>query len=210
MQFALERRRARRGHAGGPASVLGRGGASAAWRGAGVQDGIAMSRYRPPTPRSSPYITPDGYRALGSELQDLWQRRREVVVHLTAAAAEGDRSENAEYIYRKKQLRELDRRIGYLQRRLPVLEVVAREPGTATRVYFGAWVTLCDEVQRESRFRIVGADEFDPERNWISVDAPMARALLGRAVDDEVLVDTPEGTRRWWIVAVDYRAADHA
>lgn len=164
-----------------------------------------MSRHRPPTPRSSPYITPHGYRALGSELQELWQRRREVVVHLAAAAAEGDRSENAEYLYRKKQLRELDRRIGYLQRRLPELQVVAREPGASTRVFFGAWVTLCDDAQCESRFRIVGADEFDPARNWISVDAPMARALLGREAGDEVLVDTPEGTRRWWIVAVDYR-----
>lgn len=167
-----------------------------------------MSRYRPPTPRSSPYITQAGYRALGSELQALWQRRREVVVHLTAAAAEGDRSENAEYIYRKKQLRELDRRIGYLQRRLPVLQVVTRQPAAHARVFFGAWVTLCDEEQQQSRFRIVGADEFDPTRNWISVDAPLARALLGREVDDEVQVRTPEGARRWWIVAVDYDASD--
>ena len=104
-----------------------------------------MSRYRPPAPRASPYISEDGHRALRAELDELWQRRREVVIHLSAAAAEGDRSENAEYIYRKKQLREIDRRVGYLQRRLPVLEVVRSAPPDRARVFFGAWVTLCNE-----------------------------------------------------------------
>ena len=163
-----------------------------------------MSRYRPPAPKASPYITREGYKALHEEIDGLWSRRREVVAHLAAAAAEGDRSENAEYIYRKKQLRELDRRIGYLQRRLPVLEVVETAANGRDKVYFGAWVTLADEQQVEVRYRIVGADELDPARNWISVDAPVARALLGRAVDDEVRVSTPDGGRTWWVIGVEY------
>lgn len=166
-----------------------------------------MSRYRPPAPRSSPYITADGYRALNDELDGLWARRREVVVHLSAAAAEGDRSENAEYIYRKKQLRELDRRIGYLQRRLPKLKVVDRAPDSG-RVFFGAWVTLCNEAGETVCYRIVGADEFDPARNWISVDSPMARALLKHVPDDEVEVHTPEGPVTWFVEAIRYREPD--
>ena len=162
-----------------------------------------MSRYRPPAARPSPYITAEGYRALGEELDTLWVRRREVVVHLSAAAAEGDRSENAEYIYRKKQLRELDRRIGYLQRRLPVLKVVDRSPG-GEQVFFGAWVRLGSEAGDEVCYRIVGADEFDPARNWISVDSPMARALLKHRVDDEVEVHTPAGPALYWVISVTY------
>ena len=165
-----------------------------------------MSRYRPPAPKSSPYITAIGFRALNDELQSLWSRRREVVVHLSAAAAEGDRSENAEYIYRKKQLRELDRRIGYLQRRLPLLKVSSALPADRERVFFGATVSLCDEAMQETEVRIVGADEFDPARNWISVDSPMARALLKRTVDDEVQVSTPRGVNTYCIVAVNYVA----
>ncbi len=166
-----------------------------------------MSRYRPPAPKSSPYITARGWRALNDELQQLWERRREVVTHLAAAAAEGDRSENAEYIYRKKQLRELDRRIGYLQRRLPVLKVVEDRAAGREQVFFGAWVTLADVEDRQVRYRIVGADELDPKRNWISVDSPMARALLRRAVDDEVEVRTPDGSAVYWIVSIHYGEA---
>ena len=163
-----------------------------------------MPRYRPPAPPTSPYITEDGHRALRAELDELWRRRREVVTHLSAAAAEGDRSENAEYIYRKKQLREIDRRVGYLQRRLPVLKVVRSAPPDRKRVFFGAWVTLGNEAGEEREFRIVGADELDPARNWISVDSPMARSLLKRGVDDEVTVETPEGPVTWWVLAVRY------
>ena len=152
-----------------------------------------MSRYRPPAAKSSPYITDAGYQRLRSELDALWTSRREVVTALTAAAAEGDRSENAEYIYRKKQLREMDRRIGYIQRRLPVLKVVKDPPASSEQVFFGAWVTLGTEQGNEHRYRIVGADEIDPNEGWISVDSPMARALLGRRLDDEVTVDTPQG-----------------
>ena len=166
-----------------------------------------MGRYRPPAARKSPYITAEGFAALRSEARDLWKRRREVVAALSAAAAEGDRSENAEYIYRKKQLRELDRRIRYLQKRLPELNVVERPPGDAGRVFFGAWVTLEDETGGEQTVRIVGADEFDPAKHWISVDAPMARALLKRGLDDEVEVRTPAGVRRFVVVAIRYAEA---
>lgn len=127
-----------------------------------------------------------------------------MVRHLAAAAAEGDRSENAEYIYRKKQLREIDRRIRYLEKRLPALKVVDRPPEGTGQVFFGAWVTLEDADGGETVYRIVGADEFDPKRNWISVDSPMARALLRRRVDDEVGVETPGGRVERVIVRVSY------
>lgn len=167
-------------------------------------DTTQVSRYQAPSPKGSPYITEDGYRALCDEMDALLARRRDVVVHLSAAAAEGDRSENAEYIYRKKQLREMDRRIGYLQRRLPSLTVVKKRPDNPTRVRFGASVTLCDELDEEHDYRIVGTDESDPSRGRISVDSPMARALLNREVEDEVRVQTPKGMMTYRIVAVQY------
>ncbi|MDT8450211.1 MAG: transcription elongation factor GreB [Wenzhouxiangellaceae bacterium] len=163
-----------------------------------------MSRWKPPQPRSSPYITAEGLARLKDELKQLWGDRREVVVALTAAAAEGDRSENAEYIYRKKQLREMDRRIRYLQKRIGELKPVGEAPDDVGKVFFGARVAVEDEDGDEIRYRIVGADEIDPERNWISVDSPLARALLGKAPDEEVEVRTPSGTRRIVIVDVDY------
>ena len=164
-----------------------------------------MGRYRPPAPPKSPYITRQGYLALQAEEKGLWEKRREVVTHLAAAAAEGDRSENAEYIYRKKQLREMDRRIRYLQVRLPKLKVVEPNPANPDQVFFGAWVTLADAEGEEVRYRIVGPDEFDPKRNWISVDSPMARALLKRALDDEIRVQLPEGEAWFEIVEIDYQ-----
>jgi transcription elongation factor GreB len=157
--------------------------------------------------RRSPYITPAGLRTLEAEAHELWRRRREVVVHLSAAAAEGDRSENAEYIYRKKQLRELDWRIRYLQKRLPELEVVTRRADSATdRVYFGASVELENEQAESVIYRIVGSDELAPERGWISIDSPVAKALLRRQVDDEVTVHTPSGDKTYWITAISYGA----
>ena len=163
-----------------------------------------MSRWRPPSPKSSPYITAEGAERLESELKALWMRRADVTQHLAAAAAEGDRSENAEYIYRKKELREIDRRIRYLQKRLPSLTVVRELPGNRDRVFFGALVTLEDEDGRESIFRIVGADEIDTQQGWISIDSPMARALLKKSVEDEVIVITPSGPVNWFIVGVRY------
>ena len=130
--------------------------------------------------------------------------RREVTVAVTAAAAEGDRSENAEYIYRKKQLREIDRRIRYLQKRLDVDKVVQSAPPDRNRVFFGAEVTLEQDDGTRVRYRIVGADETDTGRDWISIDSPIARALLGKSLDDEVDVPTPGGQRSLWIVAVEY------
>jgi transcription elongation factor GreB len=166
-----------------------------------------VSRYRAPAAPGSPYITRAGWDALHAEQDALWRRRREVVGHLAAAAAEGDRSENAEYIYRKKQLREMDRRIRYLQKRLPALKVVDSPPEGTQQVFFGAWITLAGATGAEVVYRIVGADEFDPKRNWISIDSPMARALLGGRVDDHVTVDTPGGRVSLVILAVRY--ADH-
>lgn len=163
-----------------------------------------------PAVRKSPYITAAGFQALQDEQRDLWSRRHVVVSALAAAAAEGDRSENAEYIYRKKQLRELDRRLRYLQKRLPELKVVDRAPAACDRVFFGAWVTLADAAGGEVTYRIVGADEFDPKRCWISVDSPMARALLKRAVDEEFVVRTPAGESRYCVLEVRYGAAQDA
>lgn len=163
-----------------------------------------MGRYRPPQPKQSPYITRAGYQRLEAESKTLWVRRREVTRALAAAAAEGDRSENAEYIYRKKELRELDRRIRYLQKRLPDLKVVDTVPSNPEQIFFGALVELEGEDSNPVTYRIVGPDEFDPERGWISMDAPLARALLKRHVDDEVRVQTPAGERRYWVLSVTY------
>jgi transcription elongation factor GreB len=164
-----------------------------------------MGRWRPPPKRSSPYITPEGESALREELKELWQlRRQEVVPALQAAAAEGDRSENAEYIYRKKQLGEIDRRVRYLSRRLDVIEVVRLKPPDRNKVHFGATVTLEYESGEEVIYRIVGADEIDPSRGYISVDSPVARALLGRTAGDEVQLELPEGPTSVAILRVAY------
>lgn len=163
-----------------------------------------MSRYRPPRPPSSPYITAAGYRVLETELKALWERRAEVVKHLAAAAAEGDRSENAEYQYRKKELRGIDARIGYLQRRMPKLKVVAATPPDTGKVFFGATVELEDDDGAIAVYRIVGSDETDAARGHISVDSPLARALIGRGLDDEVEVATADGRRRCLVIDIRY------
>lgn len=164
-----------------------------------------MGRWRPPAEKSSPYITSDGKRVLQKELDGLWEARKEVTQAITAAAAEGDRSENAEYIYRKKQLREMDRRIRYLQKRIPDLIAIDTVPDDPNKVFFSATVTLENEDGKESRYRIVGADEFDPKKNWISMDSPMAKALMGKSLDDEINVETPSGKHSYYIVAVSYK-----
>lgn len=163
-----------------------------------------MGRYRPPAPKSSPYITRNGYTALQNELRLLWKRRGGVTRALNAAAAEGDRSENAEYIYRKKELREIDRRVRYLQKRLPELNVVRHPPSDPQRVFFGAWVTLEDDRGEVRTYRIVGADELDPGKGWISMDSPLARALMRKALDEEVSVNTPGSVLRYVITEVRY------
>ncbi len=165
-----------------------------------------MGRYRPPQPKPSLYITAQGFERLQTELDELWKRRHHVTAALSAAAAEGDRSENAEYIYRKKELREIDRRIRYLQKRLPDIKVVREPPTDRSRIFFGAWVTLEDDDGNETRFRIVGPDEIDPKSGLISIDSPMAKALLKKAVDDDVEVHTPKGVMIYYISAVEYPA----
>lgn len=163
-----------------------------------------MSRYRPPQPKASPYITLEGYAAMQQEEKALWQRRQLVTKAVTAAAAEGDRSENAEYIYRKKELREIDRRIRYLQKRLPDLKIVDTIPDNPRQAFFGAWVTLQDEQDDEHTYRIVGPDEFDSKEEYISMDSPMARALIKKEIGDDVIVQTPGGELHYCIMDVRY------
>ena len=153
-----------------------------------------MGRYRPPVPKGSPYITPEGKNKLMQELRYLSDTHRpEVTKALGEAAAEGDRSENAEYIYRKKQLREIDRRIRYLVKRLEVLKSVDQKPADQEKVFFGAWIELLNEDDEKVRYRIVGPDEIDTKNGLISVDSPLARAMLKKTVGDEVYVRTPKG-----------------
>ncbi|MEJ2315337.1 MAG: transcription elongation factor GreB [Gammaproteobacteria bacterium] len=163
-----------------------------------------MGRYRPPAPKKSPYITARGMERLRHEEKALWLRRRDVTKALSAAAAEGDRSENAEYIYRKKELREIDRRIRYLQKRLPDLKVVTGLPDNPEQVFFGAWVTIEDSQGEERTYRIVGPDEFDEVPEYISMDSPVARSLMKRHLDDEVRLETPGGDRTVWITEIRY------
>ena len=168
-----------------------------------------MSRYRPPAPKASPYITPEGAARLHAELDRLWHEERpEVVRALADAAAEGDRSENAEYIYRKKQLGGIDRRIRFLRKRLAVLKIVDRSPPGTEQVFFGAWVTVEDEAGSEARFRIVGPDEFDHAPGYISMDAPLARALLKRSPGDEITLELATGRKTWLLLEVSYEAPD--
>ena len=163
-----------------------------------------MSRYRPPAPPKSPYITKNGFQQLQAEEKTLWLKRRKVVTALSAAAAEGDRSENAEYIYRKKELRELDRRIRYLQKRLPNLNVISDKPSSLNQVFFSSIITLEDEQGEEITYRIVGPDEIDHQPHYISMDSPVAKALFKKHLDDEVVVDTPAGQLSYIIIAIDY------
>jgi transcription elongation factor GreB len=165
-----------------------------------------MSRYRIPQTPGSKYITPEGKKRLSDEFEFLWREKRpEVTAALAAAAAEGDRSENAEYIYRKKQLREIDSRIHHLKNRLEHIVVVDSAPSNESQVFFGAWVRLEDEQGSISEFRIVGPDEFDAAKNLISMDSPMARALMKKAEGDEVVVKRPKGDAVFVIRSVQYR-----
>ncbi|MEE2665824.1 MAG: transcription elongation factor GreB [Myxococcota bacterium] len=156
--------------------------------------------------KGSSYITPAGFRALQQELEQLWRvERPRVTREVSVAAAHGDRSENAEYIYGKKRLREIDRRLRFLQKRIDELTVVEPSPAQEGRVFFGAWVTLEDEAGREHVYRVVGPDEFDPARGWVSMDSPMGRALLGKGVDDEFEVRRPKGNASFTVSQIRYR-----
>lgn len=165
-----------------------------------------MSRWRPPQPGSTAIITPAGQARLKAELEDLWQRLRpEVVEALAAAAAEGDRSENAEYTYRKKQLGEIDRRVRYLSKRLQVLRVVTELPADRDVIYFGAWFETEDLVSGAiQRYRIVGPDETNVDLGHISIDSPLARAVLRKRVGDEFTAELPGGKGTFVVLEVSY------
>lgn len=168
-----------------------------------------MSRWRPPAEKSTALITRDGHARLKAELDELWRvRRPEVVKALAAAAAEGDRSENAEYTYRKKQLGEIDRRVRYLSKRLEALRVVDTAPTDRAAVFFGATVEVENITTGSngelSRYRIVGPDETNARLGWISVDSPLARAMLKKRADDEFEAQLPGGPQRFVIVDVSY------
>lgn len=164
-----------------------------------------MGRYRPPQKPGSKYITPEGFQRLREELDYLWKiKRPQITQTVREAAAQGDRSENAEYIYGKKQLREIDRRVRFLRGRLDLITVVDTPPSDPTRIFFGAWVELENEAGETRRYRIVGPDEIDPQRGYISMDAPVARALMKKTVDDEIIVNTPDGEAEFYITAVYY------
>ena len=142
----------------------------------------------------SNYITRNGWNVLDQELKFLWREERPKVTQaVSEAAALGDRSENAEYIYGKRRLREIDRRVRFLSKRLDVLQIVDYHPKQEGKIFFGAWVELENIDGELKQYRIVGCDEFDPQKNWISIDSPVARALIGKTVDDEIKVFTPAG-----------------
>jgi transcription elongation factor GreB len=165
-----------------------------------------MSRYKAPAKPGSRYITPEGLARLRAELDQLWKvERPQVTLAVAAAAAQGDRSENAEYTYGKKRLREIDARVRHLRRRLDGMVVVEQPPSDRNRIFFGAWVQLEDAAGATHRYRIVGPDEFDQAPGYISMDAPLARALLGKALDAQVALEIAGREHRYVITGIDYR-----
>jgi len=164
-----------------------------------------MGRYRPPPPPRSNYITPEGAAALDRELKELWRVQRPAVTRAVAeAAAQGDRSENAEYIYGKKQLAEIDRRVRYLRKRLDSVRIVDQQPAEATKIFFGVWFELEGPDEATQSFRLVGPDEFDHAPRYLSMDSPLGKAVLGKSLDDEVVVNTPTGSTRYTVVRISY------
>jgi transcription elongation factor GreB len=167
-----------------------------------------MGRYREPQRPGSQYITPEGAQRLNRELEELWRMERPRVTQaVSEAAAQGDRSENAEYTYGKRRLREIDRRVRFLRKRLEGMVIVDKPPSDPRRVFFGAWVSLESEDGAVAKYRIVGPDEFDAAPGYISMDSPLARALMKKALDDEVSVEVPGGIRTYTIVAIEYLPA---
>lgn len=165
-----------------------------------------MSRYRPPRQRGSTYITPEGEVALREELHQLWKVERPVVTNAVHEAAKnGDRSENGDYIYGKRRLREIDSRVRFLNKRLDELKVIASQPDNTDKVYFGAWITLEDAGGQEHCWRIVGPDEFDLAQGKLSMDSPLARAVLGKSLDDEITVHSPSGEQTYYVTGISYR-----
>ena len=167
-----------------------------------------MSRYRPPAKPSSKYISAAGEQKLKEELHYLWKvERPKVTQAVSEAAALGDRSENAEYIYGKKRLREIDRRVRYLNKRLDDVTVVRKPPDDTSKVYFGAVVELENDEGNTETYRLLGADEIDPKTGSISIDSPMGRALLGKQLDSEFKLQTPSGSRHYFVISIRYEAS---
>ena len=165
-----------------------------------------MGRYRPPGPKSSPYVTPEGASKMRAEVHQLWKIERPQVTQIVHEAAKnGDRSENGDYIYGKRRLREIDSRVRYLTKRIENATIVEDKPRDLSKVFFAAWVTVEDKASGEEHvYRLVGSDEIDTARNWISIDSPIARALVGKSIDEEVNVKTPAGDRGLVITGIRY------
>lgn len=165
-----------------------------------------MGRWRPPRGRGSAYITPKGAQRLQEELTQLWKVERPQVTDVVHEAAKnGDRSENGDYIYGKRRLREIDSRVRFLTKRLDELTVVDRIPDDREKVFFGAYVTLADEEGNETTYQIVGPDEFDVKEGKLSMDSPLARQLLGKRLDDEIVLRLPEGETFYDLVGIEYQ-----
>ena len=164
-----------------------------------------MSRYRAPQRPGTKYIKAEGKKKLKQELNTLWKEERPKVTQSVAeAAALGDRSENAEYIYGKKRLREIDSRVRYLSKRLEEITVVNSKPDDIDKIYFGATVTLEDENSNSAAYRLVGPDEIDPQRGYISIDSPMGKNLLGKTIDSEIELSSPAGEKKFVVMAITY------
>lgn len=168
-----------------------------------------MTEQKKTLPKRSHLITPDGEQALKDEYDFLWRKERpRVTQEVSDAAKLGDRSENAEYIYGKKRLRQIDSRLRFLLKRLEAVTLVDRPPADPNKVFFGAWVELEEESGELHHYRIVGADEIDLPRGYISIDAPLARGLLGKELDDEITVNLPKGETTFYINQVAYQAPE--
>ncbi|HEY7771637.1 MAG TPA: transcription elongation factor GreB [Marinagarivorans sp.] len=165
-----------------------------------------MGRWRPPSPKGSAYITAEGAKKLRDELRQLWKIERPQITQVVHEAAKnGDRSENGDYIYGKKRLREIDSRVRFLTKRLESLTIVDRLPDDKSKVLFGAWVTVEDDDGNQRQYQIVGPDEFDINQGKISMDSPLARAMMKKSVDDEVLLVREGVEEVLYINAIEYR-----
>jgi len=151
-------------------------------------------------------VTREGYLQLQQEHDQLWNvKRPEVTKIVSWAASLGDRSENADYQYNKRLLRQIDRRVRYLRKRIPDLKIIDYSPVQDGKVFFGAWVEIENEEGEVKKFRIVGPDEIYDRKDYISIDSPMARALIKKQVDDEFEVTTPQGKKQWYVNSIDYQ-----
>lgn len=168
-----------------------------------------MGRWRPPSAKGSAYITAAGFKRMKDEVTQLWKVERPQVTQVVHEAAKnGDRSENGDYIYGKRRLREIDSRVRFLSKRMEAVTVVERLPDDHDKVFFGAWVTLEDDDGNEKTYQIVGPDEFDVARQKLSMDSPLAKAMLGKRLDDEIVLKKPEGEELFYITAIEYKPYD--